>query len=228
MTLGCSGVQNEHRQHRWLKLHDQVYRAACELFVETDFVSTSYDAIASRAGVARKTVFNHFPRKRDFILEWGQRRRLHMKMVPEVTAGHGNFEETVREYFNGLARLSVGDRPLIRAMLMGWRETGGPFGGGRPGHLLSVFDSLLVKAVERNELRHTAQSGRLALVLYSSYFGILYDWIEGSDDCPPFDLYEVFDRMIDGILNGFGVQPGDQWGETDTPVESGSNRSANT
>jgi AcrR family transcriptional regulator len=62
-----SGEPEGRRERRWREVHDRVYDAALELFLAQGFVATSYDEIAERADVARKTAFNHFPRKIDFI-----------------------------------------------------------------------------------------------------------------------------------------------------------------
>lgn len=56
--------------HRGHEVHDRVCDAALQLSLVPGFVATSYDEIAERADVARRTAFNHFPRKIDFISEW--------------------------------------------------------------------------------------------------------------------------------------------------------------
>lgn len=51
-----------------------------------------------------------------------------------------SFEDVLRHYFRALVRINQVQRPLTIRMLMGWRESGGPFdvdpppGRGVPGH----------------------------------------------------------------------------------------------
>lgn len=44
-----------------------ISNVATRLFVERGFENVSIDEIAIEAGVARKTVFNYFPRKEDLV-----------------------------------------------------------------------------------------------------------------------------------------------------------------
>lgn len=206
MTVAGHDVAVGGRQRRWHEIHDRVYEAACALFIESDFASTSYDAIADRAGVARKTAFNHYARKRDFISEWGQRRRLHVERALAGDDAPSSFEGALRRYFDALAELSAQQRILTRRMLLGWRETGGPFDED-PHRLISVFSGLATGAIDRGELRGTAKTARLGVLLYSCYFGVLYDWVEGPDDRAPFDLHRAYASMLDGVLRGFVTDP---------------------
>ncbi|HJK91821.1 MAG TPA: TetR/AcrR family transcriptional regulator [Polyangiaceae bacterium LLY-WYZ-15_(1-7)] len=43
--------------------HRDILRAARELFLESGFTSTGVDEIARRAGVSKRTLYNHFPTK---------------------------------------------------------------------------------------------------------------------------------------------------------------------
>lgn len=54
-------------------IRDALYAAAVAEFVERDFDSTTMDDVGTLGDVARATVFNHFPRKTDFIDEWSAR-----------------------------------------------------------------------------------------------------------------------------------------------------------
>ncbi|MDQ7905750.1 TetR/AcrR family transcriptional regulator [Phytohabitans sp. ZYX-F-186] len=199
-------VPDDRRQRRWRQLHDSIYEAARELFLENGFSSTSVDDIAVRADVARKTAFNHYPRKRDFIREWGERRRnrVHQRLSRSVLA-EPQLAVVLRHYFDELAKLNVEDRALTRRMLMGWRECGGPFDAD-PHALIGVFAGLLRAAADRGELTATVDPDRIATVLYSSYFGLLYDWCEGTDEEPPFDLQVAFMQFLDVVLSGLGVR----------------------
>lgn len=192
----------ERRQRRWHQVHDRLYQAACELFIESGFVGTSVDEIAERADVTRKTAFNHFPRKRDFIGEWGRRRRQQVldAVSPTLTADP-RLDVVLRQYFAELAAINVAERPLTISMSRGWRETGGPFDAD-PHELMNVFRGFLAGAIARGEIPDTVDAARIGTALYSSYFGLLFDWCDGSDTTPPFDLNEAFTHLLDIVLGG--------------------------
>lgn len=192
----------DRRQRRWHQVHDRLYEVACELFLESGFVGTSVDEIAERADVARKTAFNHFPRKRDLVSEWGRRRREQVRtaMAP-VLETDPEFEVVLRHYFAELASINVAERALTIRMSSGWRESGGPFDAG-PHELVDVLRGFVTDAVGRGELRPGIDPARTGTILYSSYFGLLYDWCQGTDAAPPFDLHEAFAQFIDSTLGG--------------------------
>ncbi|NJQ00195.1 TetR/AcrR family transcriptional regulator [Streptomyces zingiberis] len=202
MSVEQAAPANGRRQRRWQDVHDRLYDAACELFLESDFLETSVDEIAERADVARKTAYNHFPRKRDFISEWGRRRRLFVRreVSEEVVAGH-SFEDVLRHYFHALVTINQAQRPLVIRMLKGWRESGGPFDVD-PHLLVEVFRGIAARAKERGELRPGTDPARVATILYSGYFGILYEWIGGSDQEAPFDLAEAYTQLLDLTFDG--------------------------
>ena len=197
-TVASSG----RRQRRWHEVHDRLYQSACELFLESGFVGTSVDDIAERADVTRKTAFNHFARKRDFIGEWGRRRRQQVlaAVSPALTA-EPNLEVVLRLYFAELAAINLAERALTIRMSLGWREAGGPF-DSEPHELMDVFRGFIRDAVARGEVADIIDVERMGTVLYSSYFGLLYDWCEGSDTTPPFDLNDAFTQLLDVVLGG--------------------------
>ncbi|MFF5113202.1 TetR/AcrR family transcriptional regulator [Streptosporangium sp. NPDC000509] len=195
------------RRRRWQDVHDRLYDSACALFLESGFAGTSVDEIAERADVARKTAFNHFPRKRDFISEWGGRRRLFVQeeLSEEVMATR-SFEEVLRHYFDALVTINQLQRPLAIRMLMGWRESGGPFDAD-PHLLVEVFQGMIARAIAHGELRTATDPARVATILYSGYFGILYDWIAGSDEEAPFDLAQAYSQLLDLTFDGVLARP---------------------
>lgn len=192
----------ERRQRRWHEAHDRLYEAACELFLQSGYVGTSMEEIADRANVVRKTAFNHFPRKRDFINEWGRRRREQVQsaLTPEWLEG-APIETILRHYFSELAALNLQQRALTICMSAGWREQGGPFDTD-PHELIDVFGRFLRDAQDRGEIPRSIVVAEVSTVLYSSYFGILYEWCKGPEDTPPFDLAQAYDRVLDIIWGG--------------------------
>ncbi|GAA3213815.1 TetR/AcrR family transcriptional regulator [Microbacterium terregens] len=198
----------EHRQRRWHEAHDRLYDAACELFMQSGYIGTSMEEIADRAHMVRKTAFNHFPRKRDFINEWGRRRREQVlsALSPELMSD-ASIEVVLRHYFAELSAVNLEQRALTICMSAGWREQGGPFDTD-PHELLDVFRGFLTDAKERGEIAASVDVAQMGTVLYSSYFGILYEWCKGSESEPPFDLKVAYARMLDVIWAGLHAQSG--------------------
>lgn len=192
----------EWRRRRWREAHDRLYAAACELFLEKGYHGTSVDEIAERAGVARKTAFNHFPRKRDFIGEWGSRRRQQVlaAVSPDLMA-EPRLDIVLRHYFAELAAINTAERALTMCMSAGWRDSGGPFDAERH-ELMDVLRGFAGDALDRGEIPAAVNAARLGTILYSSYFGLLYDWCAGPVARPPFDLNAAFQQLLDVVLRG--------------------------
>lgn len=87
-----------------------ISNVATRLFVERGFEKVSVDEIAREAGVARKTVFNYFPRKEDLVFDREEEVRA---LVREALVGRGR-QAPVRA-FQALMRTLVEERhPLFR------------------------------------------------------------------------------------------------------------------
>ena len=83
---------------------------ATRLFVERGFDKVSVADIADEANVARKTVFNYFPRKEDLVFDREEEGRA---MVRDALAGHG--VKPPIEAFQALMRTLVEKQhPLFR------------------------------------------------------------------------------------------------------------------
>lgn len=202
MTPAPDVVTPDRRQRRWHEVHDRLYDAACDLFLANGYRATSVDEIAERADVARKTAFNHYPRKRDFIGEWGSRRRDRVLAVIESELPEGAaFEPFLRRYFAELAVINRSERALTICMFEGWRDSGGPF-DAEPHDLQDVLRGFVAGAVARGEIPASVDAARLGTVLYSSYFGLLHDWCTGTVRRAPFDLAAAFEQLLDIVLRG--------------------------
>lgn len=196
-------LQADRRQRRWVQVHNRLYDAATALFIESGFTATSIDAIADRADVARKTVFNHYPRKKDFIAEWGNRRRAQVAGVLSADLlAHEDVGLALRHYFDSLAEVSRNDRAVTIRMMEGWRESGGPF-DNEPRTLVTVLSDFVSTAKQTGAVAPQIDSDRVGTIVYSAYIGLLFDWCDGGTDrTPPFDLADAFRRMLEMMLHG--------------------------
>ena len=197
-----SGEPEGRRERRWREVHDRVYDAALKLFLSQGFAASSYDEIAECADVARKTAFNHFPRKIDFIGEWGERRRIQVESTLRRDLAEGaNTSVLLRHYFEQLTKINMDERPLTRRMFGAWREHGGPFDTD-VGEMARLITRMLAEGQRLGQIRRDFDPRRAAVLLYSGYFGTLFDWVAGTDAEPPFDLQDALIFMLDTVLPG--------------------------
>jgi AcrR family transcriptional regulator len=68
-TGGARAYQSELREAMARETRRRVLTAATELFTELGYVATTIEAIAEKAGVSRRTVFNAFESKAGLLLE---------------------------------------------------------------------------------------------------------------------------------------------------------------
>ncbi|MDQ0472315.1 TetR/AcrR family transcriptional regulator [Labrys wisconsinensis] len=83
---------------------------ATRLFVERGFENVSVAEIADEAGVARKTVFNYFPRKEDLVFDREEEGRA---LVREALAGRGR-QPPVDAFQTLMRALVETQHPLFR------------------------------------------------------------------------------------------------------------------
>jgi AcrR family transcriptional regulator len=177
---------------------DQVYAAAIELFIERGFDKTTMDDIAERADVARATVFNHFQRKAAFLDEWSARRR--DRAFSAVRADHledHSVREILRRYMIELGRVSASTRAETVALMSAAVHSSNVL--GRPA-LADEFDRFLSQARQRGELAARADPYLAGLILATSYFAILTQWI--GEEPAPYDLTSELLRMVELLLSG--------------------------
>ncbi|HEY4454494.1 MAG TPA: TetR/AcrR family transcriptional regulator [Pseudonocardiaceae bacterium] len=186
------------RERKRIELHDQLYLAAVELFVERGFDATTMDDIADRADVARATVFNHFPQKLTFLEEWGRRRRARVRDVfvaehiEDVTAS-----AQLRRYFAVMADQNTGSRAATMTLMTA---------SVRAGEALwdPAVSAPVAEMVERGrgsgEFRSDVDAGQAAALLVAGYFNAVLRWI--AVDPAPFELDAYLDRMLDMVFQG--------------------------
>jgi AcrR family transcriptional regulator len=185
----------------------ELYDVAVELFVEKTYEGTTMEDIADRADVARATVFNHFPRKADFLREWARRRRERAIEAAYAGGPESSAREVLLGYFTELGALSDASRPESVAMVLAsvrltdtWQRS----------PLAVEFAGIIARAQSRGEIDPAVNADRAGLLLSSSYFVTLTVW--ASEEPAPFDLAREMAGTVDLVLHG--VLPR-------TPIEHG-------
>jgi AcrR family transcriptional regulator len=179
------------------RMRARLLDAAMHLFVANGYDATTIDQIAARADVARQTVLNHYPQKRDLVRAWGQHRRDQLADLA-VPAGPGvPARDELHRYFAALAGMSEREREPTRVLHLSLR----------PDEVLAherpVPDAVLAtvrSAQQRRELDSGWDPALAAEVLTAVYFDTLTRWLAGAE--PAFDLTAVLARKLDLVLNG--------------------------
>jgi AcrR family transcriptional regulator len=99
-----------HRERKKAAQRQAISNVATRLFVERGFENVSVDEIAREAAVARKTVFNYFPRKEDLVFDREDEARA---LVRQAIADRGRQSPVLA--FQGLMRALVEKRhPMFK------------------------------------------------------------------------------------------------------------------
>jgi AcrR family transcriptional regulator len=188
---GADPVPLTRRTRRRNERRDRVFTAAIELFADRGYDETSMDDIATRAGLARTTVFNHYPRKVLFLEDWAQRRRmLAARSFAERAPDAASVRDVLGAYLAALAALNEDSRAETAAIMpLALRYTDvmvdHPLGGD--------LAQLIVDS------RAGLRPGADALIALG-YFSAVSRWITAEP--PPFALADELASLLDAVLLG--------------------------
>ncbi|GGO61234.1 TetR/AcrR family transcriptional regulator [Nonomuraea cavernae] len=183
----------------------RVYEAAVSLFAEKGFTATSFDDIAARADVARATVFNHFRRKDEFLLAWGdeRRRRLGALLIQESTREVGVVNQLTR-CMRALSDVTTQERALTSELLLAWVRTGAPV--LEEPYSAYVFAQIVTDGKARGEVRPEVDPVMAGQLIRDMYLGTLYRWVGGAAEAP-FPLADAMTGALRLIFDGILTRP---------------------
>lgn len=164
----AGSVRERNRQ----RIRSAIVRAAMASFAECGIVDTTMDRIAADAGVARATVFKHYPSKNAIIAEIFERMdadllqqmdRHARRPVPVAERVIGFFTE------NGAVLESRRDviRPMVGILEQGWNDVPGE---ARMECLRRAFTALAAGPEQRPDAEVLAE------VLLGTYLVIAHNW----------------------------------------------------
>lgn len=190
----AAGRRARARQERY----DAVFAAAIALFVERGYDGTTMEAIADRAGAARASVFNYFPRKQAILAEWAARRRRAVREVVEARHVAGHPVETVLfTYMDAWAGVNAQMREeTVACGLAALRETDLLTDSG----LSHELEAYLSAALSRGELRPGLDARQGGLLMAAGYFAVIRQWILA--DPAQYDLHGELRKLTELFLNG--------------------------
>lgn len=185
------------------RMRTRLLTAALDLFARNGYEATTIDQIAGAADVARQTVLNHFPYKRDFLRAWGQQRR---DQAATHLAGQSGAEESgagepagarLHRYFADLAAMNERERDRTRVLYLALRHDE-VLAHERPvpGAVLAAIG----RGQDRGEFDPAADPSLAAEVLTAVYFDTLTRWL--TTPGRPFALAGVLAGKLDLVLAG--------------------------
>jgi AcrR family transcriptional regulator len=190
------------RERNKLKVRNQIYTSAIELFTEKGYDRTTIDDITERADVARGTFFNYFQRKDDLITEWAELRRQKMTQRFELPLGIDSTDvaTVLHLCMATLAQVNEEERELTETMLAAWVKAGKPL--TEAPHTAEVFARIVRAAQQRGEIDARIDPALVGDVLRDAYLGALYRWTRRRSAPGELsrDLRDVLRIFLRGIL----------------------------
>lgn len=179
-TVGAVSVRERNRQ----RIRSAIVRAAMESFAACGMAETTMDRIAAEAGIARATVFKHFPNKNAIIAAVVE--QMDVDLLQQVER-HACRPVSAFERFSGfmeengalLESRSEVIRPLVPILEQGWNEVPGE---ARMQRLRMAF----VRLAAGPEQRPDAEP--LAEIVLGAYLVIAHNWRVSAD-------YSIRDHM---------------------------------
>jgi TetR/AcrR family transcriptional regulator, cholesterol catabolism regulator len=202
-----SGRAVGRRQQRKSATRERLLNAATELFVSRGFEETTYDDIARVAGVARQTVFNHYPRKEDFVIAWGGRRR--DEVTQALTSGAFAGEHAAAQLvliMRVLASSYERSPSAGRVYTIAWVKWGGPI--LEEPVLAGQFAAVIAEGQRSGELRADISAEKAGQLIRAAYFDALWRWAAPGrpEDAP--SLFAEMLARLELVLTGLCVEPG--------------------
>lgn len=187
------------RERRRREIRDRLYETAMELFLEQGYERTTMEDIANRADVARTTVFNHYPRKLEFLNEWGARRRA--KVADALRRSHLDdkpIDVVLESYMRLMAQLNVEHRAETKELM----PPALTFSLNNPP-LATAIANYIRGAQKSGEIRPGVDPDQAGEMLAATYFATIVRWAD--DESPGFDLTEALTNSARLLLHGIEI-----------------------
>jgi AcrR family transcriptional regulator len=185
-----AAVRREQQRER---MRGRLPAAALELFEAQGFGATTIDQIAERADVARQTVLNHYPTKKDFVAAWGERRRNELAAIEQTSTE--STRDGLRRMMNALAEINMREKRLTQ-QLREQRVVPQPV----PEAMLRI----LREGRRKGEIARSVDPQVAAELVAAVYFDTLSRWL--IDDEPGFDLRQALNARLDLLLSGLAAE----------------------
>lgn len=194
------------RQQRKTETRERLLRAATELFAAQGFEETTYDEIARAAAVARQTVFNHFPRKEDFVLAWGVLRREEItRALDDRAFAEKSATARLVLIMQVLAESYERSPAAGRVYTLAWVKWGGPVLEERT--LATQFAGVIEEGQRSGEIRDDISAQTAGELIRAAYFDALWRWAAPDRPADAPSLFADLLIRLELILTGLCVLP---------------------
>jgi AcrR family transcriptional regulator len=174
----------------------RILDAARELFAQSGFDGVSVAAIASRAGVVKGTVYQHFETKLDIALGLARRDQT---TLPQIEARLARGAEPIDLLFRllvGIAGWFEGQRPLVQPLVLHAMQRSDP----GPYSVRLLVERLLAEAQHHGRVRTDVSARTLAPLMVGAVVPLFLAW---AVDGRPGGLRRDVRRAVRIVLEGF-------------------------
>tara|TARA_R110002124_G_scaffold60309_14_gene165456 strand:- start:2509 stop:3102 length:594 start_codon:yes stop_codon:yes gene_type:complete len=186
---------------RSLANREKIYHAAITLIRRDGFGATTMQDIAQAAGVARASVFNHFPGKALFLAEYYRRFTRQVIAAAREIAAPG-LRGQIETLFVALDAAATADKPLI-AEIAALTMPSGPLGETErevDHEMLTFLREAVDQGQASGEIRHEIEPAFLAEFLLGILTNTAQAWVNsGQTISLSAGLLARFDVVIQGI-----------------------------
>lgn len=202
---GPAGQPMGRRERQRQRIRSAILDAALELFAEQGYAATTIDQIADRADLARRTVFNHFPRKRDMLDAWrAERRELVAARLTQDGVPQAPARRQLELQMEVLARVNEENPRMARVLSLGWLSELGTFESPFP--VFESFRDSVRLGQDNGDFRPSVPPETVAETLSACYTETLHRWLQAHQhDDRPFPLGPALRAKLDLLLDGLAV-----------------------
>jgi AcrR family transcriptional regulator len=200
------------RERKKLEVRRRIFDAAFELFLDKGFAATTVEEIATRADVAKGTVFNYFPRKTSFLAalaeDWTARIEEALGPIDRWT---GSTRDKLTRVFRFLADLGAQNPDLARlAFFESLRYMHAMVEHHLPEEepvrrFQAMTRALIQQGQDAGEIRTDIRAEDAASLVESAFQRTLAHWLATGG--PRAALQRAFGAKLDIVFRGIAQQP---------------------
>jgi AcrR family transcriptional regulator len=197
-------MTEDRRDRRRRELWERIETAALDLFAAHGYRATTMDQIAEHADTARRTLFNHFPRKWDILDIWSDRRRDRLStMFDDEAWANLSARERLTRQFDALATINTDDPALAKVIVVGRLTEMGALEESFP--IFDAFRETVALGQEHGEFSDRVRPEIVGEVLTSCYTDTLQRWVFTGRSTNA-ELEDALRVKLDLILGGLGTR----------------------
>ena len=189
------------RERNKLRTRQELLKAALEVFAEAGYGSATVEAIATRAGTSKVTVYTYFPQGREELFRelYEQVNTELVEQATDIYSGEGHFADRVVALTHAL--LEVAERPLIGRFYSiddpSLDEALNPVRGHASRMWIELITKDLQSAQNENRLASTALPEAIATLVVGSMRSALSDVARGW--ARSVDLELALESLVRGL-----------------------------